>query len=841
MKADKRLSCAIAAILSGGTGAGAVHATPAGDTDSSAGQIQEITVTAQRRTENLQDVPITIQALTADTLTQLNVTTFDDFVRYLPNVTAASNGPGQGNVYMRGLSTGGVGNQGSGGVGTFPNVAIYLDEQSGQLPGRNLDIYAADLERIEVLEGPQGTLFGSGAEAGVLRYITNKPKLDATEGSEDAGYAVTAHGDPSSNVTGVVNLPVIPGTLALRGVIYSDTRGGYINNVPGTFIRSSTDKGIAYAGYVNNIPSYSSSASGSVNNNNLVANAINPVTYKGIRVEALYQFNDDWNALLTQSYQQMDAEGVFYEMPESSGPAVAPNPGGPHATPLPDLSVQLYNPSFNKDRFENTSLTINGHIGDLKLVYAGGYLVRHVEQVQDYTAYARGVYADYYQCVPGSGGAPGKCYTPSTTWQDTERNSHDSHELRLSTPDDWRARGIVGAFWEDYKIGESANWLYKTAPGFAPLIPPPGVTSVDPGVRNSNVAFFDDITRGYQQTAAFGSMDFDIIPKRLTVTVGTRYYHFKNTEVGSAVSSFDCYVGTPTTTPCSNYTYGTNLNAENLNSVYSGFRSRANLSFKATDDILIYYTWSQGFRPGGFNRTSKSVLNGTYNTPLTFAPDTLINNELGVKTQWLQHHLEFNTTVYQEDWKNVQIEVFDPQGGLGNQEFIANGPAYRVRGVETQLVARVTEGLTLTGAASWNSSNQTNSPYLIDIHGQPITSIPNPYGALNSPLAQSPPFQANLRARYEFTVNEYHPFWQVGAVHQSHSYSATGYVENFDQPGYTTYDASLGVSKDAWLVQISGENITDARYVTYINADQFVPEHFVGRPRTIGAKFSYKF
>lgn len=842
MNSTQKLSYAIAVILSGGAAANPLQAAaPASDSDTSGGEIQEITVTAQRRTENMQDVPITIQALTAQTLTQLNVETFDDFVRYLPNVTAASNGPGQGNVYMRGLSTGGVGNQGSGGVGTFPNVAIYLDEQSGQLPGRNLDIYAADLERVEVLEGPQGTLFGSGAEAGVLRYITNKPKLDVTEGSADAGYGVTAHGDPSSNATGVINIPVIPGTMALRGVVYSDSRGGYINNVPGTFIRSSADKGIHYAGYANDIPSYSASSSGNTSNTNLVANAINPVTYQGIRMEALYKFNDGWTALVSQSYQQMDAQGVFYEMPESSGPAVAANPGGPEAQPLPDLSVQLYNPSFNKDRFENTSLTVNGTIGDLKLVYAGGYLVRHVEQVQDYTAYARGVYADYYQCVPGANGSGGKCYSPSTTWQDSERNTHDSQELRLSTPDDWRTRGIVGVFWEDYDIQETANWLYKTAPGFAPLIPPAGATSIDPNVRNSNVAFFDDITRGYKQTAAFGSMDFDIIPKRLTVTVGTRYYHFKNTEVGSAVSSFDCYVGYTTSTPCSNYTYGTNLNAENLNNVYSGFRSRANLSFKATDDILIYYTWSQGFRPGGFNRQSKSVLNGTYNTPLTFAPDTLINNELGIKSEWLDHHLELNATVYQEDWKNVQTEVFDPQGGLGNQEFIANGPNYRVRGIETQIVARLLEGLTLTGSAAWNSSNQTNSPYLIDIHGQPITSIPNPYGEINSPLAQSPPFQANLRARYEFTVADYHPFVQAGGVHQSHSYSATGYVENFDQPGYTTYDAAVGVAKDSWLVQLYGENITDARYVTYINADQFVPEHFVGRPRTLSVRMSYGF
>ena len=130
---------------------------------------------------------------------RLNVTTFDDFVKYTPNVTQASAGPGQSSIFMRGLSVGVTGQQGTGTTGPIPNVSVYLDEQSGALPGRNLDVYAADIERIEVLEGPQGTLFGSGAQAGVLRYITNKPKLDVTEGNVNAGYSYTAGGDNNSN------------------------------------------------------------------------------------------------------------------------------------------------------------------------------------------------------------------------------------------------------------------------------------------------------------------------------------------------------------------------------------------------------------------------------------------------------------------------------------------------------------------------------------------------------------------------------------------------------------------------------------------------------------------
>jgi outer membrane receptor protein involved in Fe transport len=164
MQLHSKLSCAIAAILGGGACSSAIAADTS-ETASSGDQIQEIIVTAQRRNENIQNVPIAIQALTGETLTQLNVTNFDDMVKYLPNVSASSAGPGQTQIFMRGLSVGDQGTQSGGSINGFPNVAVYLDEQSGQLPGRNLDVYAADLERVEVLEGPPQA----------LRHLEGKP------------------------------------------------------------------------------------------------------------------------------------------------------------------------------------------------------------------------------------------------------------------------------------------------------------------------------------------------------------------------------------------------------------------------------------------------------------------------------------------------------------------------------------------------------------------------------------------------------------------------------------------------------------------------------------------
>lgn len=865
MTPNQKLSCAICSILGIQGASVALSAeTSAENSDS----IAEITVTAQRRSENNQNVPIQIQALTSETIAQLNVVDFDQFIKYVPNVSQITHGPAHSDVYIRGLSVGGGGAQAGGGTtNSFPSVAIYLDEQSGQVPGRNLDIYAADLERIEILEGPQGTLFGGGALTGVLRYITNKPKIDVTEGSVDAGYGITAHGDPNSNATAMINVPLITGTLAVRGVIYNDRQGGYINNLQSTFTRAPTDLGVVrYNGGV--VPTNSVS----INNNNLVGNAINPATYTGVRLEALYKFNDDWDALLTQSYQNIDSQGVFYEMPRGTIGASRDATGNPiGGQPLPPLSVNLFNPSYNKDKFENTSLVVDGKIGDLKLVYSGSYLVRNVQQQQDYTNYARGVFAFYYQCAGYSktNAAAGQCYTPSATWAETERTTHNSQELRLSTPDDKRLRGLVGVYWEKYDIVDQAHFKYTTIPFCSPtglntncelpISPFPGSPAFTP---NPPTGFFDDIERGYKQLAEFASIDFDVIPKTLTITGGLRHFKYDNAEDrGGDVGSFYCKVGGPygppgpTTTfgPCT-APFGTNLATHNPNrTTPSGTRARGNLSWHVTDDILLYYTWSQGFRPGQFNRSASAChLPGPdkinqYCTPAFTVPDNVTNNEVGWKTEWWDHRLQFNGAVYQEVWANAQTGFFDPQGGLGNLAFSTNGPSYRVRGVESAIVARVTHGLTFQASAAWNSASQTNSPFLIDNNppsvnfGKPITSIPNPYGPIGSPTAYSPPFSANARVRYEWSFNDYNAFVQVGGSHQAHEVTATGYLSPYDLPAYSSYDASAGVARDAWAVQVFGQNLTNVNSSLGTNNAEFVLAEYPQRPRVLGIKFSYKF
>lgn len=882
MKSNQKLSRTIAAILSA-SAAHAVFAAGAAQTDApqataaatsttaaSAESLQTVIVTAERRSENIQNVPISIQALTGATLKQLNVQTFEDYVKYLPNVSTGTMGPGQGTVFMRGLSVGVLGTQGQGSVGGFPNVAVYLDDQSAIVPGRNLDIYAVDLQRIEVLEGPQGTLFGAGAEAGVVRYITNKPVLDATEVDVNAGYGVTAHGDPNSKGNAVFNIPLINDKLAARVAVFTDHRGGYINNLPAYFARGSTDLGIE-----NNFGGVVPPNSVVINNYNMTGNAINPVSYQGIRGELLFKINDDWDVLVSQMYQDMNAQGVFYEMPFGSEGAGLTSSGAPiGGQPLPPYSVNLFNPSFDRDKFENTALTIDGKIGPLSLVYTGAYLVRNVEQVQDYTNYARGVYGVYYQCTNVYNQSAGvTCYSPSSVWSDNERNTHLSQELRVSTPSDWRLRGIAGLYWEDYKLYDDTEWLYKSvpqcAPGgptvdcFLPIQPWQDGPANRPGLRNANTGFFDDFQRTFIQKAAYLSADFDIVPHKLTVTGGIRYFDMYNASYGGDVGSFYCYQYTPTTyfgaCPAP---YGTDFAKQNPHQlVQTGKRGRADLSWHVTPDKLLYYTYSQGFRPGGFNRGSSARLpdaNGVaqYETPLFYLSDDLTNNELGWKTLWFDHRVEFNGALYQENWSNAQVGFFCPQCGLGNLTFGTNGPDYRVRGIELQLAARLMTGLTVQGSAAWNSGQLINSPALRDNnpkspnYGKPITTyykggvatpLEDVYGQPGSPLANSPPFEANLRLRYDWLIGNYAPFVQVGAQHQSHSQSAAGHVESYNQPAWTTYDASAGVSKDSWTVSLVGTNITNTNASLFTSSRQFILTETPMRPRVIELTFGYSF
>jgi iron complex outermembrane recepter protein len=898
MKLNPKISAAVGAILSAPASMIAFAADPATETAAEAGGLQEVIVTANRRVENIQDVPITIQAMSGDTLKQLNITGFNDLLKYTPNVTYSGNGPGTGNIFMRGMGGVGSGNQSQSTTAPFPNVALYLDDQSMQFPARNNDVYLVDMERVEVLEGPQGTLFGGGAQAGAIRYITNKPKLGVTEGDFNAGYGITAGGDPNSSGNFTLNLP-FGDNFALRGVIFTEHQGGWIDNVPSTIsippIGNGADVGFP-AGAGTGLP-VSRPGSPVATNAGVSGSNLNSINYTGARLSALYKFSENWDILIQQNYQNSEADGYFYEYPLDSNGA-----------PLARDQLTAFTPAFNKDKYSSTAWTINGAFAGLKAVYTGSYMTRHIDGQQDYSNYMRSTHGSYYACS-GKGASyfyfrsakPTTCYAPVGSWRDQVHNTHLSHEFRISTNEEYRLRGLAGAFYEKFSIYDDMNFNYMPmpqcnsqnlaisaagGPDCVTTVGPvfPGYFAGTPGYRtDTNTAFGEDVLRGYKQTAFFASADFDIIPKVLTVTAGARHYHYDEFEHGSEYYSATSTVLNVPNGTCTHCGFGINLNKSE-----SGWKPRYNLTWHVTPDVMTYVTHSEGFRPGGFNRTATSVDGSTvhlkgeapytsgnnqFAKPAGYESDKLINNELGLKSEWFQHHLQANVSLYQMDWKNVQLPLFDPVH-LGNTTFDINGPTYRIKGIELQLVARLFEGFTIQGSSSWNSSEQTDAPCLTSagvtaatpknptpagvcitqVKGLPYT---NPYGVLGTRAPFSPAIEFNIRARYDWSMQGgYNGFVWAGGNHIG-SYSnepasfpdgnsptqnpPTTTLLRYEIPGYTTYDMGLGVAKDNWTASVTGNNLSNSDAVSNISSGQFIKSEVPIRPRVITFALAYKF
>lgn len=902
MKYNRKLAYAVSVALASAAAQTAVAAdAPApADEEQPSGGVSEIVVTAQRRSESIQDVPITVQAVTGEQLKQLGVVSFNDLMKYTPNVTYSGNGPGTGNIFLRGLGGSGSGNQSQSTTAPFPNVAVYLDDQSMQFPARNNDVYLVDMERVEVLEGPQGTLFGGGAQAGAIRYITNKPKFDAVSGETNFGYGVTAHGRPNTTINGTINIPITD-YLAVRAVAFSEHRGGYIDNVPATI------------GYYPGSAPNTLGGNPTANNGPFQGNATNPVDYVGARLSAAWKVNDDWDVLLQQNYQDMQADGYFYTYPT-----------GTEGQPLGKYQINAFYPGGTKDRYESTSLTINGKIADLlNVVYSGSYMVRHIDGQQDYSNYMRSAVGSYYACIgdgsgyfhytAGKNGNPDtfpqlkghglQCSTSVGGWRDQVDNQHMSHELRISTNADWRIRGLAGLYWEKFNIDDDMNFNYLGIPQCSADVlarnaaggpdclsavgPVPGSFATHPGLRtNANTAFGEDVQRGYKQRAAFISADFDIIPKVLTITGGARFYHYDEYEHGSEYYS-----------ESTNALVVDNLNGActaaggcgfpiNLDKSESGHRLRGNITWHPTSDIMTYYTYSEGFRPGGFNRTSSPVggpigLKGVapftaggsdyqFNKPVGFDSDQLTNHEVGIKSTWLDHRLVVDLSGYVMKWSNIQLPLFDPVH-LGNTTFDINGPTYRVKGLELQFDARITDGLSVQGSTSINAPEQIDAPCLTSnrvgtatkpnptplgqcitvVKGQPYT---NPYGVLGTRPPFSPPWMFNVRARYDWSFNEYKPFAWVGASHigpQSNEPASfpdgnlqavpTTTLLRYEIPSYTTYDAAIGVQREAWTAQITGSNLTNVYGPTNISSGEFIKSEIPLRPRVLMAMVNWKF
>ncbi len=776
-----RISCAIAAAIAGSTA------------NLSYGMLEEVVVTATKRAESAQDIPVAIQAIGQESLEDLGIGNFKDYIKVLPGVNSGGRGPGRNEIFIRGVSVGKGGLKIAGAIGTEPNVALYLDEAPISLGGRNIDAYMTDMNRVEVLPGPQGTLFGASSQAGTVRLITNKPDMEGFSGGLETSYTTTNGGDDGYSMEAYFNLPIIDDVLAARFAIFNVTEGGYIDNVPGTKQITTANPALTV------LPT----TRGVADNFSFAEDNHNEVTYSGIRAAVKFTPNDDWEVLLQHFHQEIDKEGVWDYDPA-----------------LGELQSQTFTPDEGEDVFDLSSWTVNGRVAGLEMVYTGSFLRRTVEEIADYSGYAdAGPFIPYYICEPGYD----VCGAPDLFLDQYVKFERTTHEFRVSTDADQRIRGIVGVFADDTDTVERGDWTYPATVdrGFPLNDPITGSTASNPDTRGPGVTFFNDFTRGKKELSFFGELAYDLTDS-LTASIGARRYDLELSLRGS--SNFNFRVPGD---------FGRNVD-EILQGVspadFQDTILKFNLKWQINDDMMVYGTWSEGYRPGGFNRNGGASLvpDTPPFVPDFFESDELTNMEFGWKTAWLDGTLRWNGSIYFLEWEEMQVITLDFD--VSNLAFISNAADAEIKGLETDVVWAATDNLTLFANVSYNDGELTRVPANV------VSIAPE-----GSELALAPELQYVIRARYEWETSGGSPFAQLTYAYTDDMISSINVGALFVQDSYSTLDATLGYSRDDWTITLFANNLTDELADLFISNEDDIIKTTPNRPRSIGLRFSYDF
>ena len=812
-------------------------------------ELEEVVVTARKKTESLQDVPISVSALRESDLEDKGINVFEDYLLQLPSVTAGGAGPGTSTIYIRGLASTTPNLTTAGVAGLAPNVSFYLDEQPLAQPGRNLDVYAADMARIEVLAGPQGTLFGASSQAGVVRMITNKPVIGEASANVEVEARFMPGAESGDKVELVANMP-LGDSAAARFVAYRDKKGGYIDQVAGS-LNASQSARFRPAGTLrdNGLPVSSSRAgfqagadlSGATLNNAvaIVKEDANTLTYQGFRASLALEIGKNWNALAAVAQQTIDADGVFF---------VDPNLG--------DLEIQRYTEDVIEDEFDNMSLTLEGSIGDLEVVYAGAYTDRTSDQMVDYTDYLFvGQYLPYYICdyyvtytTYAPGNVPtGTCGAPNLLVDSTTNLEVTSHEFRIHADLNDTTSLTAGVFASDTELTELNLFTYPGsvdndityAANYA--LTDTSVTGVinkaspgwfSAGPYSEPVIFFNDIKRTDKQMGVFGEVSFALTDTS-ELSVGARWYDIEVDFEGSANSSFYNGFGNPDTQQ-----FGSNLSAQYAPGNANGYPDKAQTdgvigkvtySWNPSEDVMYYATWSEGFRPGLLNRpVGSSSPDGSYTVKPAVDSDEVTNYEFGWKAVLQDGALRFNGSVFMVDVSGLQSTIFDPS--IVNLFFSDNAADAEIKGVEGDFLYYTDNGLILSGAFSLLDTEITKS------------LVPTADVVVGSDLAFAPGFQANFTARKEWgtsTGNTGH--WQAQINHSRASDSDIMEPNRAQQGMYSLANIRAGVSNDNWTAEMYIDNITDERAEisnTFVFDRQRVA---VIRPLNLGVRYKLKF
>jgi iron complex outermembrane recepter protein len=756
--------------------------------------LEEVIVTATRRSESLQDIPINITALNSTLIERNRLTDLADISRVVPGMTVVDQGPRSGNTLtVRGLNVTSVSatdqsNDGGNTVGTYiGEIPLYID------------LKLNDMDRVEVLMGPQGTLYGAGSMGGAVRYIPNRPDADALSYEvRGEGYSLNHSGDLGYESGGTINVPIVPGTLAFRASAdYSDDPG---------FI--DYDYLVRQPGVSNPQPDFNNPADVSANlKRQEDANTVD--TWSGRA--ALRYTGDVLDSTLSYYYQDQDVGGRQINQQDSFG------------TGKYESANRFLEPNSRKN--ELYALEMVADLGFASLTSATGYSEYtehgHRDQTDLLLSFEYG-----YELFPSFA-----AYTRENADADTF-----TQELRLVSTNDGPFNWIVGAFYDNYKSDALSR---EFTPGYDQF-------AVDQlgGVqlRPDALEYYESINQKDEEEALYGELGYHITDA-WQVTVGGRWFKYKS-DVKSAFATpllDTVFFGDP---PDS-----INLNRNSANVDEDDAIYKFNTSYTFSDSVMSYLTVSEGYRLGGINGVPACELpvNPGQNVCAlpgeeSFKPDTTTNYEIGVHSQF-GDSLLLNGAVYYIDWNDVQLESRTENG---DAVILTNGDGAESTGLELSSQYFILPNFSISAAYAYTNAQLTqDAPNLFD-QGNGAYS--------GDRLPGTPKQQGYLAAHYEMPLNDgsHVDFdWSMSA--QSNVLTKVGerdYGEKMS--GFALHNVSTSWLKDEWRVTMYADNVFDEYAQTGVRGDtsfigysgDFQMRYYYNnmvRPRQIGLRFTYNF
>ncbi len=817
-----RASVVVAAsslCLAGLCGALRASAAPAAG-ESSADELQEVVITATKRTSTVQETPASITAVTAEDIAQRGLVDFNDLAQAVPGIAMRTSGPGETEFEMRGLNSSG---------GNASMVGFYIDETPLSSPawaeiGRVvLDPNLYDLARVEVLRGPQGTLYGSSSMGGTVKLIPNAPQLGTFAASGEQVVSNTDGGSINHHTNGMVNLP-IGDTAALRVVASSTYDSGWIKRLVLQDGAVGVDTGPAFPDVSRPANFYTAPLQEAID-------GANDTTVTSARATLL------WQPVTTLSITPM----LMYQLIQQGAPNNVDVNGVPTDPTVPDVNAhwEIYDtPEPQRDRFTLGSLKIEYQLPAFTITSATANWNRDLTISQDCTegdaAAWFGGHPAPYDAPVGIGptgpspGAPG-CEEKDYTQQFSE-------ELRLTSSGSGPLQWIVGYYYQDF----SSEWDLW-------LINPQAVAAT--GGTNLYVDF---MPQTITQNAQFGELSWQFTPE-LKAAVGLRHYKYSLSQTNTEWGFFT--VNADNSTP-----YNTAASSD-----ASGTDPKFDLSYDLTRDILLYATAAKGFRLGGVNQpipvgpcnsanpalaANEAALqfkllndpvcnnNLLLQAPITFDSDSVWNYEIGEKSAWFDRRLIFNLSAYYERWNNPQVAT-----NIAGYGLTVNGGDARIYGLETELQALLGSGWDLTANLGYTNAQFTESNAFTGYpSGTAIPDIPKVTAAgtlrWKTPLTDTMAFTAALEVNY------------IGSRTDA-PYGVTVSLVNVDQtlvnlPSYALANLRLGLSSEAWSATLFVNNLAnkevllDPQPQIAFQIGAFT-RYTVNQPLTVGIDLTYRF